>query len=349
MSRHRCHPRRVWMAAWLAAVAGLWLGASALAQPAAPEELEPEPPRAEPVKRLRLMLLDLADLRVPEEAPTFDAPSGGFRHTFGSQRRTSEESEPIVVYPEALEADIVLLGGLGNMSAARRLFPARDWRLLQARTSPADKAHAVPGPPPMAMPRKQVPGVAMWLQPGVRFAGTDPGLPPGVGAVLRMHSGLGVLWALSPSAPCPAATARDVASGGVCPALEGWIGARSAAGDIAVVGGLLPTPHGPPPKPAGPVSTPPRTAPAGALPLALRRHEGRLVLTGADVREHCAPTADAWPALVVATAKAKLDQLQAAGYVLPLKRPQPPAGPASRAAPPTPPPACVLLLDVVLP
>jgi hypothetical protein len=149
--------------------------------------------------------------------------------------------------------------------------------------------------------------------------------------------------------PCPTSAARDAASGGLCPAIEGWLGARTATGDLALVGGAMPVPQAAVQPGTARAQAAARAGPAGALPLAPRRHEGRLVLTGADAKGACGEGRETQPALVLAASSARLDQLQAAGYVLPIKRPAPPPGPASRSAPPPPPPACALLLDIGLP
>jgi hypothetical protein len=313
-------------------------------QPPLPEEMEqPEVPRAEPVKRFRLMYLDVSDLREPEaETKGFEAPPTTFRHTFGSQRQTAEEAQQVVAFnPEALEADIVTLRGVREPRTVRRMFPARDWRMLLPREKAADRRGELVDP---SAARKQAPAVTMWLQAGVRFGGTDPSLPPGLGVALRMTSGLGTLWALSPSEPC-----RDAAgpTGTLCKPLEDWIAGKLAGADLILVGGVLPPVPKPKaaPVPASAPGTSPRAAPPKAVALAPRRLDGLVQLTAADAAGRCGGDSQAGPALHLRIVSGERKPPLVAGWLVPLDQPKAVAGPDGKMPPPRA-PACALLLDI---
>lgn len=310
------------------------------------EELEqPETPRADPVKRLRLMLLDLGDLREPESASGgVGLPSAGFRHTFGSQRQTAEEVRQVVtISPEALEADIVVLRGVQEPRSVRRMLPARDWRLVLSRDKAADKRGGAVDPRAAQRP---TPAVALWLQAGVRFGGADPSLPSGLGVAMRVMSGLGTLWALSPSEPCLEAAS---VSGGLCKPLEDWISGKLASADLVLIGGVLPpVPRAKAVSSASVASAPlagGRTPPAKAIPLAIRFLDGVAQLTGADAGGRCGVISEAGPALHLRIAKGEHKSPLVAGWLVPLDQPKPLAGADGRVAPPRG-PACALLLDI---
>jgi hypothetical protein len=328
----------------LSAAAMAWSCAVAAQQFPVEEQEAPDPPRAEPVKRLRLMLVDLADLRLPEDNSAFEAGGGTYRHTFGSQRKTVEEIEPVVVSPEALEADVVVIRGLKEMRAARRLFPARDWRMLLGREKPGERRTSVDDP---RAGRSSTSAVALWLQPGVRFGGADPGLQPGLGAAMRVVSGLGTLWVLAASEAC-----RETPStaGGLCKPLEDWIATKLAGGDLVLVGGLLPAlPGGAKAqtgRPEPPATAGDRKPPARAQPMAPRHWDGIVQLTGADAAGRCGGDAQSGPALHLRIAQGSSRPPGVTGFVLPIEPPKPPPGPASRPAPPPRAAACVLLLDL---
>ena len=294
------------------------------------------------------MLLDVADLREPDaESKGFEAPSTGFRHTFGSQRQTAEEVLQVVkISPEALEADLVMLRGVLEPRTVRRMLPARDWRMLLPREKAADRRGELVDP---RAGKKQATAVALWLQAGVRFGGADPGLPPGLGVAMRITSGLGTLWALSPSEPC-----REAASGAgtLCKPLEDWIAGKLAQSDLVLVGGVLPPV--PQAKTAAPASATAQAAgrapPARAMPLAPRHFDGGVQLTAADAGGRCGGDAQSGasrsaPAMHLRIAKGERKPPLVAGWLLPLEQPKPVPGPDGKMPPPRA-PACTLLLDI---
>jgi len=317
------------LAASLALIMAGWLAGPALAQDE-PDDVPP-PPRAEPVKHLRIMLLDLSDLREPENTqPGFENPKSSFRHTFGSQRRTSEATETtITLNPERLEADVVLLREVDNVRFARRLFPATDWRLVLARENPKDRQ----------LTRT---AIALWLQSGVRFGGVDPALAPGSGATMRIVSGLGTLWILSPTEHCKG---RDSSPARLpCPAIEDWLTSKPGSGELALVGGYLPVSTGASPSKSAPRALPVKAAPEGASELEPRMHDGVVELTAADAAGRCGGDDAARPALNLRIGVGGKPAPKVAGYVLPLELPPKPADTAN--APPPRAPACALLLDL---
>ncbi|MDX2290154.1 MAG: hypothetical protein NW217_15215 [Hyphomicrobiaceae bacterium] len=84
--------------------------------------------------RLRIVSWDLADAiaaGVLEQPQAQAAEEPAWRHTFGAERRIAAAAKTFDV--ERLKADIVLLQGVPNVREARRLFPARDWKLIMAR------------------------------------------------------------------------------------------------------------------------------------------------------------------------------------------------------------------------
>lgn len=334
----------------MASIAAMtWLGGTcsvSAQQPPPAEEIEqPEPPRVEPVKRLRLMYLDVADLREPEpETKGFEPPPTTFRHTFGSQRHTAEEAQQVVkINPEALEADIVLLRGVLEPRTVRRMLPARDWRMLFPRERAADRRGDLADP---RAARKPAPAAALWMQAGVRYGGIDPSLPQSLGVAIRTMSGLGTLWALSPSEVCREAA---TAGGALCKPLEDWITSRLAHAELVLVGGMLP----PVPKPkvaaleqvSAPVSASRRPAPLEAKPLTPRRLDGLVQLTAADAGGLCGGDAQSAPALHLRLARGERKPPLVTGWVLPLEQPKPVPGPDGK-LPPARGPACTLLLDI---
>ena len=313
----------------------------------------PEPPavRLEPLKRLRLMLLDMADLREPESREGFEAPKTTFRHTFGSQRQTSDETLPLLINAEALGADVVVLRGITNPRLARRMFPARDWRFMHGKSAPPATEPRVRTLAPLAVPEPTA-AVAMWLQQGVRFAGTEPAGSPAtpnsvLGASLRMLTGLGPMWVLSPSAPC-----REP-----CRPVEDWLAAKVAGGALALVGGIMPAVSlSPPPSSGATPALPPalsKPAPKGAVPLVARQTNGIITLTGLDAGGRCGGDGKAGPTLHLRHPPSRTP-LKVAGYLLALERPAPSQTPAPQAQStgakaglaPARAQACVLLLDI---
>ncbi len=73
------------------------------------------------------------DLRDAESAGIVSQPKAvkrTWRHTFGSERRANASQAN---GPGDIDADVVLLQGVRSAKIARKLFPARDWRLILSR------------------------------------------------------------------------------------------------------------------------------------------------------------------------------------------------------------------------
>ena len=73
------------------------------------------------------------DLRDAEDAGVVKQPRAvkrTWRHTFGSERRANAAASNT---RGDIDADVVLLQGVRSAKIARKLFPARDWRLILSR------------------------------------------------------------------------------------------------------------------------------------------------------------------------------------------------------------------------
>jgi len=192
-----------------------------------------------PIERLRVMVLSLQDLVPPEDETGVVSPRGQFRHTFGSQRNTREEHQQIAFDPGRVDADIVLLRGVERQALLRRLFPARSWRVVlsRARIVVAREAGEIDGDSPAAT------AVAIRLQPGMRFAGVDPGMARALGTSARVNIGKRTVWLLA-TAGCTSGqddvqAPRSVHRLPACSQFEDCIQGHLASGDMVVAGGGL--------------------------------------------------------------------------------------------------------------
>lgn len=223
-----------------AAAAALLLGvAGAGAQDAEPADT-PEPRR--PLALAVLALDGGAPARrlVPTaEAAEADTPaprSGGWRHTFGAERRSAPAPAP---RPTVRDADVVLVLGVTSATAARRLYPARTHVLSVSRAIFSDSGTDVP-----------TTAVALSRTAGLRVTAAEHFTAPASEsqrrtlerglAALRLGQRGGVLWVVTADA-----SAICAGAGEGCTAeksaeqLAAWVLARQSAGESVVIAGRL--------------------------------------------------------------------------------------------------------------
>ena len=90
----------------------------------------PAPPRPPPGP-LKIMSWNVASSPYAIAMRNIKSSAPAWRTSFGSERRTIDAPPP----PQSalIDADVVLLQGITNPRALRRLFPARSWRLIFSR------------------------------------------------------------------------------------------------------------------------------------------------------------------------------------------------------------------------
>jgi hypothetical protein len=171
-----------------------------------------------------------------------------WRTTFGSERQTEEvvtSAGPGI----DIDADAVLLQGVSDPAAIRRLFPARDWRVVISRPVAEDSPLR---PSDVATPdqddgSKLLTGVAIRARKGLRISRRDqvlgvPGIdgespvPASWATAVRLVDRGNVLWLLSLALP------ETCAEGAACEArdrIAKWQQEKRGAGEATVVGGRL--------------------------------------------------------------------------------------------------------------
>lgn len=169
------------------------------------------------------------------------APPRTWRHTFGAQLRSPAK---VVFDVRTPDADVVLLQGVSRVSDARRLLPARGWKLIVSRQLAERSGTAPDGAPTL------VTAVAVRYRQGLRISGqqhlpelvapallgqSEPAAAGAAGTAIRLLADGKALWLISVSL---AATCQKAAT--LCPTrdkLEDWIAARRQAGETVIVGG----------------------------------------------------------------------------------------------------------------
>lgn len=187
-----------------------------------------------------------------------------WRTSFGSERRTIDAPEP----PQSADitADIVLLQGITNPRAMRRLFPARKWRLVFARRA----LEALPKGSVFTAPLSsvEVEAIAVRFRPGLRIVGRveqmDDATPPEIATAAPADAATASPGDAAPASPARASSAPGVAVkvvdrgrsfwlasasiGKSCDSAESctrwssllrWRTSRIGAGDAMVAGGRL--------------------------------------------------------------------------------------------------------------
>lgn len=91
--------------------------------PPPPAELKPKP--------LRVLSWDVSTTPYVIAMRKIKMSKPSWRTSFGSERKTLQAPDP--PQTATLDADIVLLQGVTNPRALRRLFPARRWRVIYSR------------------------------------------------------------------------------------------------------------------------------------------------------------------------------------------------------------------------
>lgn len=174
------------------------------------------------------------------EAPNLIPPppppaKTSWRTTFGSERRTRAPPPEPAAAP-VIDADAVLLQGVTDARALRRLFPAREWRLVVSRQMLRSSEDTDPVTAVAVRAREglRVTGREFLLDPTSEGASAFPGgiaAPTAVRLSERGHS----VWLLSValSAGCSAQKAP-------CPVrekIDTWQRAKGAAGERTITGG----------------------------------------------------------------------------------------------------------------
>lgn len=163
-----------------------------------------------------------------------------WRHTFGAERRSPAQ---VVFDVRTPDADVVLLQGVSRLSEARRLLPARGWKLIVSRQLAERATSGTDNPPPLT-------AIAVRYRQGLRITGqqhlpelvapallgqSDAAAAGAAGTAIRLLADGKALWLVSVSL---AATCQKAAT--LCPTrdkLEEWIAARRQAGETVIVGG----------------------------------------------------------------------------------------------------------------
>ena len=202
-------------------------------------------------KSLRIVSWDLAGAPNIRPNKALEAARPAWRTTFGSERRTQAAQEKKVTGPLAIDADVVLLQGLTSMRMVRRLFPARDWRLVVSRQI-LERDDPLDPWSQDAMSIVPTTAVAVRYQQDIRVTAQDhlmelaaPEPPsnaastekPAAGTAVRISAAGQTLWVVS-----VAFTQSCLANVTACAArenLESWRRIHRIAGDLTLVGGRL--------------------------------------------------------------------------------------------------------------
>jgi hypothetical protein len=166
-----------------------------------------------------------------------------WRTTFGSERHTERTQ---AVEATTLDADAVLLQGVTDVPLLRRLFPARDWRLVVSRQLLL-AGNRIDGSPADAAAVQPVTAVAVRNRKGLRITGRehllDLGVPaadtagpaPAAPTAVRISDGGHEVWVVSVALPEPcSAGAVDCAPRD---RLATWHESKRETGQAIVTGG----------------------------------------------------------------------------------------------------------------
>lgn len=122
-----------------------------------------------PAEPLKIVSFDLSLAPGLSESRPKAPEKPSWRTSFGSEIR---QTEKWTVPDLGIDADVVLLQGLTSMREARRLFPAREWKLIVSR----QLIGRDDPPDPWARDASRVQpvtAVAVRFQPGVKVTGQD--------------------------------------------------------------------------------------------------------------------------------------------------------------------------------
>jgi hypothetical protein len=231
-------------------------GDAALSEPTenvletSPDYVPRPPAEVIPPSNLLIASWDLSEAPEIMPPPVASAQGPAWRTTFGSERRTEAEirSTP-ASQPMAVDADVVLLQGVSDVAALRRLFPPRSWRIVVSRRvlPSGDPGAAYAGPASSTALPVRVTAIAVRAKRGLRITGRehilDPARPEeGAGGatapsatVVRLADGSRMIWLLSIALP---SACKE--QGAACPdrrRVSEWQQAKQSAGEATVIGG----------------------------------------------------------------------------------------------------------------
>lgn len=188
---------------------------------------------------LRVATFDVSVGRadVPEVRAAEPAARPAFRHTFGSERRLPEQRRRIAADTTGLGADIVLLQGITDAAAVRRIFPAQDWKVVLSRQFAA----MTPGESPVVGT-----GIAVRLSETFRVGRQDhlmglaesPGRSAATAAAVRIDGRNVWILSLDLEASCSAGQSPCVVHPPHAAAIAAWLAERTKAGEPVVIGGV---------------------------------------------------------------------------------------------------------------
>lgn len=163
------------------------------------------------------------------------APS--WRTSFGAERRTIEA--PAAPQASDFDADVVLIQGIINPRAMRRLFPARKWRLMFSPRAleniPKGSVFTAP------VSSVEVEGVAIRYRENLRVTGRveligGPGSSATPGIAVRVLESGRTVWLGSITIPAACAAPQSCEQ---LSALAAWRAQHGAAGETLVLGGKI--------------------------------------------------------------------------------------------------------------
>lgn len=248
----------------------------------------------------------------PQPAPP---PPPTFRHTFGSERRMPEQHLALRADTTGLAADVVLLQGITDVQAVRRLFPAASWTVLMSRQVANWQA---------STQRLPTTGIAVRHSTDFRASRQEHFVPPAdlaapAATAVLLRSRDRQLWLLSVdyrrcrATPC-------VTDGDQLARLPAWLGERLAAGDAVAIGGpradvAFGELHAklPGTRPAGDART---SAPKAHGAVSAMVGSGPVLLTSADQAAACGPSANG--ALIALLGDGNGVRAAPGGWILPL-------------------------------
>jgi hypothetical protein len=173
-----------------------------------------------------------------------EPPKATWRTTFGSERKKAERAQSTGTL--AVDADIVLLQGVTDVAALRRVFPAWHWRLVISRRILDAQAgrNRAEKPPPSA----PVTAIAVRSRVGLRITAKDElrvlsdvdaiaaGTLTSAAIAVRIQAGERTLWLIS---VVLADVCADTAACLGRTYVADWRQSKRAAGEATVAGGRL--------------------------------------------------------------------------------------------------------------
>jgi len=213
-----------------------------MAAPACAQAADPPPQPAAAVaaseaRPLKIISWNVATSPYATAMRKIKAAAPSWRTSFGAERRTIDA--PAAPKAADIDADIVLMQGIINPRAMRRLFPARKWRLLFSpralESIPKGSVFTAP------VSSVEVEGVAIRYRENLRVTGRaevignpEAAATPGI-AVRVLEKGR-TMWLGSITIPPTCAAAQPCEP---LNALAAWRAQHGAAGETIVFGGKI--------------------------------------------------------------------------------------------------------------